>query len=364
MNITIADIKLKSAGAEQSMLERAGVPAGLFKGGHYPCLFCGGTDRAWWNKRGKHAGTYGCRQCGNHDFLDLLNCVQNCTMHETLNWLKDQLGLRSMNMEDKALYTKQRKEFERLQVERERKLAEKAKAEMIQAAIRANKEWSQGIAVDLHPYLIKKKCKPFNIRQHGSVLLIPVYGPNRKIYNLQKIYADGKKLFLKNGKKQGCFFVIGRITSDTKKVLFTEGFATGSSLHDKYKTPVVITFDCGNLLPAANSFRSIYPDMEIIFCADNDMLKVSGAGERRIVNPGIHHARHAAKTIGNSSLLIPAFDPVLWGKYSDFNDLFVSEKGELRYKKWYNNQEGIKEIIAYKSDEIVTDFYKEVEVAA
>ena len=78
--------------------------------------------------------------------------------------------------------------------ERERKiLQEKASKD-------AESLWEKSKPADpAHPYLIKKKVSPFDLRQNRrdgmDILLVPLLDLDGKLWSLQYIYPDGKKFF-------------------------------------------------------------------------------------------------------------------------------------------------------------------------
>jgi putative DNA primase/helicase len=119
------------------------------------------------------------------------------------------------------------KEIERL------KQAEEARQALIhkQAAIQAKELFTSSLdAPESHPYLIKKKVKPFDIRQQGNNLLIPVCSVQGDYQSIQFINPDGQKWFLQGGKtKGGCHF-IGQI-SMREPIYIAEGYATAYSLY-------------------------------------------------------------------------------------------------------------------------------------
>ena len=155
-----------------------------------------------------------------------------------------------------------------------------------------------------HPYLVKKRIQPHEARLHQDSLVIPIYNDSDRLTNLQFIKADGKKRFLKDGCKKGCFHIIGDVSD---KILICEGFATGASLHEDTGKRVVIALDAGNLEPVARNIKALSLGCEIIICGDND---VSGAGQRE--------ARKAALAIGGKVLI-----PEIPGK--DWNDILAGE---------------------------------------
>ena len=65
--------------------------------------------------------------------------------------------------------------------------------------------WEQSrLATGDHPYLKTKKVKSYGICQCGNELIIPMYDCNNKLQNLQRIFPDGKKLFLPDRPTKGC----------------------------------------------------------------------------------------------------------------------------------------------------------------
>lgn len=158
------------------------------------------------------------------------------------------------------------------------------------AAAKANHLWGCARPASArHPYLAKKKVKPYNLRQIRESLVIPIYNQSDRLVNLQFISPDGEKRFLSGGRKKGCFFHIGERTNE---VLICEGFATGASLHEETSKRVVVAFDAGNLLPVTKNIRELGPDSEIIVAGDNDL---SGVGQRA--------ANEAAAAVGGKVLI-------------------------------------------------------------
>jgi len=146
----------------------------------------------------------------------------------------------------------------RQQIEHARQKAEaERKAEQARAAKKAQRIWTEAKPADPeHPYLKAKMVKPYNIKQSGKALVVPVYGPDRKIKSVQFIYPDGTKRFLKGGEKKGCFGVIGSL-KDAEKAYLCEGFATGATIHEATRIPVILAFDAGNLKPVCQSIRRL-----------------------------------------------------------------------------------------------------------
>jgi putative DNA primase/helicase len=150
-------------------------------------------------------------------------------------------------------------------------------------------------ATNAHPYLQRKAVHAFGIRQLRDMLLIPARDVHGELHTLQFISADGSKRFLTGGKIAGCYFAIGKPRA---MLLLAEGLSTGSTLHMATGEAVAVCFSCGNLLPVAKALRGKFPRMRLVVCADND---AHTAG-----NPGVTHARAAAKAVGGI-LVVPQF---------------------------------------------------------
>jgi putative DNA primase/helicase len=169
-----------------------------------------------------------------------------------------------------------------------------------EARTKAQKLWGRAHwATNKHPYLERKGVHAYGIKLLRDMLLIPARDVSGTLHTLQFISADGTKRFLTGGRKAGCYFAIGR---PVDRLLLAEGLATGSTLHQATGAAVAVCFDCGNLLAVALALRGKFPTLRLVLCADNDA--------HRPGNPGLTHAREAAKAVGGF-LAVPTFKPVL-----------------------------------------------------
>lgn len=146
-------------------------------------------------------------------------------------------------------------------------------------------------------------------------LIIPIYDIKGKLWNLQIIFPDGRKRFLKGGKKKGCFTVIGRSFRDSDKIFIAEGFATAASIYLATNIPCIVAFDAYNIEPVLKEISHKYPKKKYIICADYDAY-----GKRNI---GEEYALKAAYKY-NAKVLFPKFRNIDT-KPTDFNDLHVLE---------------------------------------
>jgi putative DNA primase/helicase len=191
-------------------------------------------------------------------------------------------------------------ELSRLQREKAASAAYEAAAEKAQAA------WKAAPADPAaHAYLDRKGCAQHGAKVSGDALLIDARDIDGKLWTIQTISADpdGKKLFLKGGRKTGCFH--------TKPIAIVEGFATGATVHESTGYPVVVAFDAGNLLPVGMALARRYRSSLLAFMADNDR---HGA-----TNVGVEKACAAAQEIG-AAVVIPVFGPAP-SNPTDWNDL-------------------------------------------
>lgn len=173
-----------------------------------------------------------------------------------------------------------------------------------------------------HPYLQKKGIPPLGlVRQDAQGnLLVPLYGPSGGMEGVQRICGDGSKKFPWGLAKKGRYAFVGNGNGDLSTMLVDEGFATGGSLHMATGMPVLCAMDCGNVIPACETWLAGHPGTKFVFCADNDRWT-----QKRGVpwNPGVEAMQKAAAKFGGR-VCIPDFQS-LDGNPTDFNDLHVRE---------------------------------------
>ena len=165
-----------------------------------------------------------------------------------------------------------------------------------------------------HPYLTAKAVQPHGLRQRGETLFVPLGTLDRELHNLQRIGADGSKLFLKGGRVTGLASPIGDLEAPAR-LLICEGWATGGTLHEETGSPVLAAMNAGNLKPVAMAARERWPEADIIVAADNDRFTRLPDGR---ANPGVTFATEAAAAAG-ARLAVPQFPDGCDG--TDFNDL-------------------------------------------
>lgn len=234
---------------------------------------------------------------------------------EQLNWLAsrgyiDPLDATSEATSHHELVTKrQQRETEKAQ----RKANQEAQqqSEHAKAAERARWLWGNCKAPSAdHPYLLLKDIDPdgLNLRQHPSgALVVPMYGPNGELVNLQFIDQDGKKRFLKDGRKEGCYTLIGADNGQGR--VFVEGYATGYTSNQATGKQAIVAFDAGNLAPVTAAMAH---DGDVVAADNDNAVKPGHRFGKRLSSYGSGHK--AAMATG-----LPFYLSPIPGK--DFNDL-------------------------------------------
>jgi putative DNA primase/helicase len=180
----------------------------------------------------------------------------------------------------------------------------------LRVANEVNGTWQTAKPADpKHPYLVRKRVKPHNLRQAGDRLIIPLQDTSGSIWSLQTIYPDGTKRFTTGGRTKGLFSLIGD-PSTASRILICEGWATGASLFEHLADPVLCAMNAGNLLPVAEAAKAMW-NKQLVICGDDDR-QTEG-------NPGKAFATKAAIAVG-ALTAFPEFDDDFG---SDFNDYFV-----------------------------------------
>ena len=206
--------------------------------------------------------------------------------------------------------------------ERKRQAEAGLESARVATADRARERYEAGtIPSANHPYLMDKGVDAHGVRQDRlGRLLVPMRGGDGKIWNVQAIDGDGSKRFLKDGRKQGTFHLIGSPTTSSRpdQLVIVEGYATGASIHEATGVAVVVAFDAGNLRSVADTIRALHPDKAIIVAADNDHATRQ--------NVGLTKGAEAARAVGGV-MVEPGFtaDEKARGA-TDFNDL-VGQRG-------------------------------------
>lgn len=165
-----------------------------------------------------------------------------------------------------------------------------------QAAMDAADQWQRaGPATAEHGYVARKRLDPAPLRQSGNTLYVPMYDADGGLWNLQRIGPDGEKRFLRGGRVDDLFCIIGDFTG-AKEVAIGEGYATMDAVHQTMGFPCIVAFSAKNLLRVARMWADARPDLDFTIVADDD----AGLAEKRpdIGNVGRIAAEAAAAEIG------------------------------------------------------------------
>jgi putative DNA primase/helicase len=153
---------------------------------------------------------------------------------------------------------------------------------------------SAGKADPAHGYLARKGLPPFGIRQHGNALLVPMVDCRFRLWNVQRVYPDGRKLFLSGGRTEGLFWSHGAFLQGGRPsagpLVIGEGFATMAAVHIATGHGVVAAMSARNLETVARTVRRLFPSRMLIVAADDDGHLAE--------NIGLQAAQRAAEAIG------------------------------------------------------------------
>jgi putative DNA primase/helicase len=192
---------------------------------------------------------------------------------------------------------------------------EKVKEQRL-ACERAAKLFGEGEKRE-HPYLKAKRLSGLHgalVHPQDNALMIPMRGPEGKLWGLQRIYNLGKeKRFLSGQKKQGTFHTIPDSADPLKEplLILCEGFATGASIHEATGRPVLVCFDAGNLVHVAQTLYKEIPETSFIIAGDDDRFNDTNTGAE---------SAEKARIVCGGSVALPKF-PFNDEDSTDFNDL-------------------------------------------
>lgn len=214
---------------------------------------------------------------------------------------------------------------------RERETAQ-AQDDARRAAMRL---WSEaGPADAAHPYAAKKRLRLGGLRQSGEALLVPMRDADGRLWNLQRIFPDGSKRFLKGGRIIGLCAVIG-LRPEFSRAVFAEGYATGEAISQALgDRPVIVAFNTANLEPVVAEWSRRHPGADWVIAADDDHLTGLKMQERGwpYQNPGVDKAREVAAAHGCRVAYPPSVRARRWGVASaenvDFSDLLLAGDAE------------------------------------
>jgi len=162
----------------------------------------------------------------------------------------------------------------------------------VEAAVEALEMWRRASPASAdHPYVIRKRLDPSPLRELDGKLLVPMVDSQGKLWNLQRIAGDGTKRFLRGGRTDGLFHLVGYNTSDARTFCIGEGYATCAAVHRASGHPCIVCFSAKNMAAVARLWNAARPDLNYIICADDDADNPNG-------NVGLKAAEAVAEEIG------------------------------------------------------------------
>ena len=175
--------------------------------------------------------------------------------------------------------------------------------------------WNGAKPARSHPYLAAKGIQPHGLRQDSrGNLLVPMHDVDRRLWGVQKISAEGRKLFMRDGRKQGTHTLLGELQPGAPLVI-AEGIATAATIRQATGLATVAAFDSGNLEHVARAFRERDPARPIIIAGDND----HHLPRRQSPLPNVGQEKAAATAQAVAGIVLtPAFAPADTG--TDWND--------------------------------------------
>lgn len=223
-----------------------------------------------------------------------------------------------------------RRQAEQAAAQAKADLARQEEAEL--AALGAADLWRRARPDGFSPYLERKGVEGESCRYLGSTLVVPLlrYDLPRAeaLRAVQRIKADGSKLYSKGFAKPGCSVRLGSMDeAQWPLIMVCEGYATGLTLRmaTDRALPVFVALDAGNLTHVVPLLRTLYPKHRLLVCADDD-YRTRDPMTGQLNNPGRTAARAVARQVPGCDFLTPVFDAATRGeKDTDFNDLHARQ---------------------------------------
>lgn len=187
-------------------------------------------------------------------------------------------------------------------------------------AIDADKKYNKCKAALQHPYLSLKNIPPVKgLRIFRNSLIVPLKNletNSNQIMNIQSIFGNGSKRFMKGGKVNGLCFPVGGMRRTPEVVYITEGVATAISVNINTNCLVLAAINAGNLKPVALTARYRWPEAKIIIAGDDDWL----TQQKTNINPGVGKATEAAIAVGGYTSFPPFTKEQRENNLTDWND--------------------------------------------
>ena len=274
-----------------------------------------------------------------HDGSYCIKVEDGCPIGWYQNWTIHQKQVTWPTKSVARLTHAQRRHLAEIQPIRDAERAKAVHEQHERAAAECQALWDGAVPVETHPYLTRKGVASHGLRMGvpgqsitvikddvprvidlAGRLFVPMRDVQGKLWSLQYISADGRKMYHPGGRKEGCHHLI-RSDGATQHLFIAEGYSTGASVHElSGKRPVAVAFDAGNLLAVARAHHALRPDVPRIIAADNDHTRERELGQDGEPKPNVGKiaAIAAAEAVGGVAVLpqFSAEEPDL----SDWND--------------------------------------------
>lgn len=203
---------------------------------------------------------------------------------------------RKASEEEKASWQEKRDKARREQEEADAALRQRA-------AKQARSMWDDASeqGVQQHAYYQRKGMSCGGLRvwmdtdRFEEALLVPVTKQGQLV-GMQKIYADGEKLFVYGTDMRGGYMWLGE-PETASTVAVVEGLATGDKVHAATGWPVCVAFNAGNLKAVTAEVHKL--GKRVVICGDNDMWTFAHK-----------HRKHMPDTL-------PTHDDPQWNEWRD-----------------------------------------------
>ena len=243
--------------------------------------------------------------------------VRSFRTDEYCEWSFDMTELRGIPSQKKlydSVSSSEFKEYAR-QVQEDRKLREQAESKQVLADVQKSWRSAPKLQGCIHDYLRNKSVANYGLREHQGQIMIPLTDINGTLKSIQFIKPGGEKRFFPDSESGGAFFAIELDYAEanpSSAILVCEGYATGATLHELTKLPVICAMNCGNMVRIAPLLRAKFKSQKIFAMGDND-AKTKG-------NPGKSAAEKCVTNGWFDGCFVPEFKK--GDKGTDWNDYY------------------------------------------
>ena len=185
-----------------------------------------------------------------------------------------------------------------------RQLADRAEAmakereqNYVVVAIEAERRFNANATTGRTAYMDRKQMPElYGCRIYKDTLQIPARDVDGRIWSIQSVFNEPimlngspvSKIFMKGGRKKGCFHVIGEpLSENLAEAYLGEGIATMASVHQATGKTCIVGFDCGNMVEVAQEVSARYPHLALTVCGDIDPAGTEKAEKAALISSGM-----------------------------------------------------------------------------